>query len=107
MRRIGIAVRVLLVIVLAGLGLPAGVQAQEGDDGLVAEWHFDEGSGGVLGNIEVSSGHYFTTPDEAVMECLTKRGEEPDRCSPVRISDETGVPLAVVLEVIGGLLGSE
>jgi len=37
MRRVGIAVRVLLVIALAGLGLPAGagVQAQ-GDFGLVA-----------------------------------------------------------------------
>ena len=102
MRRIGIAVRVLLVIVLAGL--PAGVQAQGGDGGLVAEWHFDEGSGGVLGAIGVSSGQYFTTPEEAVMECLEKRGEEPDRCSPVRIADEAGVPLAVVLEVIGGLL---
>lgn len=34
MRRIGIAVRVLLAIALAGLGLPAGVHAQ-GDDGLV------------------------------------------------------------------------
>ena len=39
------------------------------------------------------------------MECLKKRGEEPDRCSPVRIADESGVPLAVVLGVIGGLLG--
>ena len=48
MRRIGIAVRVLLVIALVGLGLPAGVQAQGDDDGLVAEWHFDEGSGSVL-----------------------------------------------------------
>jgi uncharacterized repeat protein (TIGR01451 family) len=47
MRRSGIAVRVLLVIALVGLGLPAGVQAQ-GGDGLVAEWHFDEGSGSVL-----------------------------------------------------------
>jgi len=44
MRRIGMAV-VLLVIALAGL--PAGVQA-EGADDLVAEWHFDEGSGSVL-----------------------------------------------------------
>jgi len=105
MRRIGIAVLVSLVIALAGL--PAGVQAQEQDDGLVAEWHFDEGSGGVLGTIEVSSGQYFTTPEAVVMECLTKRGEEPDRCSPVRIVEATGVPLAVVLEVIGGLLGSE
>ena len=45
MRRIGIAVWVLLVIALAGL--PSGVQAQS-DDGLVAEWHFDEGAGSVL-----------------------------------------------------------
>ncbi|NIA12216.1 MAG: hypothetical protein GWP10_21485 [Nitrospiraceae bacterium] len=58
MRSIGIAVRVLLVIALAGLGLPAGVQAQE-----------------------------------------------PDQCSSVRIADETGMPLAAVLEVIGRLLG--
>ncbi len=46
MRRIGMAVLVLLVIALAGL--PAGVQAQGADDGLVAQWHFDEGSGSVL-----------------------------------------------------------
>jgi hypothetical protein len=103
MRRIGIAVWVSLVIVL--VGLPAGVQAQGGGDGLVAEWHFDEGSGSVLGNIVVSPGHYFTTPEGVVMGCLKKRGEAPDRCSPVRIADEAGVPLAVVLEVIGGLLG--
>ena len=75
-----------------------------GDDGPVAEWHFDEGSGGVLGGIEVSSGQYFTTPEGAVMECLKRRGEEPDRCSPIRIADETGMPLAVVLEVSGRLL---
>ena len=46
MRRIGIAVWVLVVIAL--FGLPAGVQAQGADDGLVEEWHFDEGSGSVL-----------------------------------------------------------
>lgn len=46
MRRIGIVVWVLLVIALAGL--PAGVQAQGADDGLVAEWHFDEGSGSIV-----------------------------------------------------------
>ena len=40
MRRIGLAVRVLLVIAL--FGLHAGVQAQGADDGLVAEWHFDD-----------------------------------------------------------------
>jgi len=51
MCRIGIAVWVLLVIALAGL--PAGVQAQS-DDGLVAEWHFDEGAGNV---VEDSSGN--------------------------------------------------
>ncbi|MEA1870355.1 MAG: hypothetical protein U9N09_09525, partial [Euryarchaeota archaeon] len=79
MRRIAMAVRILLVIAL--FGLPAGVQAEGADDGLVAEWHFDEGSGGVLGRIEVNSGHYFTTPVEAVMECLKTRGEGADRCS--------------------------
>ena len=36
MRRIGIAVWALLVIALAGLGLPAGVQAERADDGLLA-----------------------------------------------------------------------
>lgn len=45
MRRIGIVVWVSLVIALTGLA--AGVQAQS-DEGLVAEWHFDEGSGSVL-----------------------------------------------------------
>ena len=61
----------------------------------------------VLGKIKVSSSQYFTTPDEAVMECLKRRGEEPDRCSPSGIADETGMSLAVVLGMIGGLLGSE
>ena len=46
-------------------------------------------SKGALGKIKVSSGHYFTTPVEAVMECLKKQGEEPDRCSPVRIEEVT------------------
>ena len=47
MRKIWIAVRVLLAIALAGLS--ANVQAQSSDEeGLVAEWHFDEGSGSVV-----------------------------------------------------------
>jgi len=62
---------------------------------------------GVLGKIKVGQSYYFTTPEEAVIECLKRLGEEPDRCSPVRIAGETGMPLAVVLEEIGGLLGSE
>ncbi len=53
----------------------------------------------------MSSGHYFTTPEGAVMECLKQRGEGADRCLPVRIAGATGMPLAVVLRVIGGLLG--
>jgi len=64
-------------------------------------------SKGVLGKIKAGPGYYFTTPVEAVMASLKKRGEEPDSCSPSRIADETGMPLVVVLEVIGGLLGSE
>ena len=100
MDRMKVIAGMLIMIALAGL--PAGVQAEGADDGLVAEWHFDEGSGSVLGNIVVSSGHYFTTPEGVVRGCPERRGEEPDRCSPSRIADETGVPLAVVLEVIGG-----
>ena len=73
------------------------MQAQ-GADGLVAEWCFDEESGGGDGGIEVSPGQYFATPEGAVMECLTKRGEGADRCSPSGIADEGGMPLAVVLE---------
>jgi hypothetical protein len=46
MDRIKVIAGILIVIALAGL--PAGVQAQGADDGLVAEWHFDEGFGGVL-----------------------------------------------------------
>ena len=64
-------------------------------------------SKGSLGKIKIGNSYYFTTPEEAVIECLKRRGEEPDRCSPVRIAAETSMPLAVVLEVIGGLLGSE
>ena len=37
-----------MLVVIALAGLPAGVQAQGGYDGLVAEWHFDEGSGNVV-----------------------------------------------------------
>jgi len=37
---------VLVAIIVLSI-IPAGVQAQS-DDGLVAEWHFDEGSGSVL-----------------------------------------------------------
>ena len=45
MSKIGMGVWVLLVIALVGLS--GGVQAQC-DEGLVAEWHFDEGAGSIL-----------------------------------------------------------
>jgi hypothetical protein len=61
-------------------------------------------SKGSLGKIKIGPSYYFTTPEEAVIECLKRRGEEPDRCSPVRIAVDAGMPLEVVLEVIGGLL---
>ncbi len=64
-----------------------------------------EVSKGVFGKIKIGHSYYFTSPDEAVRESLKKRVEEPDRCSPVKIAYETVLPLAVVLEVIGGLLG--
>ena len=78
MDRMKVIAGMLIMIALAGL--PAGVQAEGADDGLVAEWHFDEGSGSVLGNIVVSSGHYFTTPEGVVRGCLERQGEGLDRC---------------------------
>ncbi|PXF60214.1 MAG: hypothetical protein C4B59_09660 [Candidatus Methanogaster sp.] len=64
MRRIGIAVRALHRNRAFRAAL-LGVQADGADDGLVAEWHFDEGSGSVLadssgdGNDEVIHGASF------------------------------------------------
>ncbi|MHC1596389.1 MAG: hypothetical protein ACXQTO_06030 [Candidatus Syntropharchaeales archaeon] len=64
-------------------------------------------SKGTLGKIKVSHSYYFTTPEAVVMEYLKRRGEGVGRCSPSRIVPEAGMPLAVVLEVTCGLLGSE
>jgi len=46
----------------------------------------------------------IASPEVAVMECFKKRGGGLDRCSPVRIADEAGVSLAVV---IGGCWGDD
>ncbi len=62
---------------------------------------------GSLGKIKMGKSFYFTSTGEALLECLKRRGEEPDRCSPVKIAEETGMPLAVVLDGVGGLLGAE
>jgi len=45
--RKSLIVRIAIVIVFLGLGLATTAQAQS-DAGLVAEWHFDEGSGNIL-----------------------------------------------------------
>ncbi len=61
-------------------------------------------SKGVLGKFRQDRFYYFTTPKEAVMQALKKRGETPDECSPNEIARETGMPLYVVLDVIAELL---
>ena len=38
-------------------------------------------------------------------ECIEKLAGAPDGCLPIRIAEATGMLLAVVLEVIVGLLG--
>ncbi len=82
MRRIGITVWVSLVITLAGL--PAGMQAQGADDGLVAEWHFDEGSGSVLhdssGNDGVIHGATWADGKDYVLfgDAVSESGEARD-----------------------------
>jgi len=60
---------------------------------------------GALGKFKTGYTFYFTTPREAVMDRLKKRGEEPGRCSPAEISRETGMPLGTVLNVIEEILG--
>lgn len=57
-------------------------------------------SKGILGKYKDSYSYYFTTPREAVMVRLKKREEEPERCSPIEIAKETGMPLGTVLNVI-------
>ncbi len=61
-------------------------------------------SKGILGKIKMGYSYYFTEPTEAVMECLKRRREEPKSCSPASIATDTGMPINVVLEVIGELL---
>ena len=60
---------------------------------------------GVLGKFRLGYNYYFTSTREAVNEQLKRRGETPDECSPAEITEETGMPLAVVLDAIEELLG--
>ncbi|MBU4221288.1 MAG: BlaI/MecI/CopY family transcriptional regulator [Euryarchaeota archaeon] len=57
-------------------------------------------SKGILGKYKDGYSFYFTTPREAVIVRLKKRGEEPGKCSLVEIATETGMPLGTVLNVI-------
>lgn len=61
-------------------------------------------SKGILGKFKRDRFYYFTTPKEAVMQALKKRGETPDNCSPSEIARETGMPLYVVLDIMAELL---
>ncbi|MBU4374774.1 MAG: hypothetical protein KKD69_02095 [Euryarchaeota archaeon] len=57
-------------------------------------------SKGILGKFKVGYSYYFTSPKEAVMELMKRRGEELGKCSPAEIAKETGMPLSKVLSVI-------
>jgi len=61
-------------------------------------------SKGILGKFKLGYNFYFTSPKEAVVEQLKRRGETPDECSPAEIAEETGMPLAVVLDAIEEVL---
>lgn len=62
-------------------------------------------SKGILGKYKEGYSFYFTTPREAVIVRLKKRGEEPGKCSPVEIAKETGMPLGTVLNMIEEMMG--
>ena len=57
-------------------------------------------SKGILGKYKDGYSFFFTTPREAVMVRLKKRGEEPGDCNYTEIAKETGMPLGTVLNVI-------
>lgn len=61
-------------------------------------------SRGILGKFKLGHNYYFTSPMEAVIEQLKRRGETPEECSPAEIADGTGMPLPVVLDAIEELL---
>ncbi|MFC1976930.1 hypothetical protein ACFLWS_01485 [Chloroflexota bacterium] len=61
-------------------------------------------SKGITGKFKLGHNYYFTSPKEAVSEQLKRRAESPQECSPAEIAEETGMPLAVVLDAIEGLL---
>jgi len=75
------------LIMIALAGLPAGVQAQWADDGLVAEWHFDEGSGSVLhdnsGNDGVIHGATWADWKDYVLfgDAVSESGEAGISCT--------------------------
>lgn len=60
-------------------------------------------SKGVLGKYKDGYSFYFTTPREAVMVRLKKRGEDTINCKPSKIAQETGMPLATVMDVLDEL----
>lgn len=60
---------------------------------------------GVIGKFKEGYSYYFTTPREAIMVRLKKRGELlPEKCSPVEIAKETGLPLEIVLDEMAELV---
>jgi hypothetical protein len=59
---------------------------------------------GVLGKVESGRGVYFASPEEAVTQALTIRGELPTECSPDEIAAITGMPLGKVLVVLRRLV---
>ncbi len=61
-------------------------------------------SKGILGKFKLGYNYYFTSPKEAVNEQLKRRAETPGECSPGEIAEETGMPLAIVLDAIEELL---
>ena len=61
-------------------------------------------SKGVLGKFKFGHNYYFTSPRETVNEQLKRRGETPQECSPAEIAEETGMPLAIVLDAVEELM---
>ncbi|MDY6966320.1 MAG: hypothetical protein SVM80_10205 [Halobacteriota archaeon] len=60
---------------------------------------------GVLGRIKLGYLYYHSSPKEAVIEQLKKRGETAESCSPEEISKQSGMPINTVMDVLEELQG--
>ncbi len=59
---------------------------------------------GVLGKFRIGHSYYFTSPEGAVKQVIAQRNEIPEDCNRVKVSVETGLPLATINSILKRLM---